>query len=205
MALVMHHVAVEAIMHRFTLLAPVAAAVLAAGCLGTVGYSAGVSSDGYGPDLVYAAPGVQVIADYDEPIFFSDSLYWRFDGVRWYRSSYYTGGWIYATPPAAVLRIDRPRNFVHYRPQGWVARRAQPQGPIARDHRVEAPRVERRPPTYAPPPPHAAPPPQRAAPPPHAAPPQHTAPPQRERPPASNDHRSAPKDHDRHERHQEPR
>jgi hypothetical protein len=91
MALAMHHVIVEANMHRFTLLAVVAAASLAAGCFGTVGYSAGVSSGGGGPDLVYAAPGVQVIADYNEPIFFSDSLYWRFDGVRWYRSSYYTG------------------------------------------------------------------------------------------------------------------
>ena len=174
-------------MHRFTLLAAIAAAALAAGCFGTVGYSAGVSSGGYGPDLVYAAPGVQVIANYDEPIFFSDSLYWRFDGVRWYRSSYYTGGWIYATPPTAVLRIDRPRNFVHYRPQGWVARRAQPQGPVARDHRAETPRVERR--RDAPPPPHA-------------------APPQRERPPASHDHdrRPSPKDDDdRHDRHPEPK
>jgi hypothetical protein len=137
---------VEAIMHRFTLLlAAIAAAALAAGCLGTVGYSASVSSQGYGPDLVYAAPGVQVIADYDEPIFFADSLYWRFDGVRWYRSSYHTGGWVYATPPAVVLRIGRPHDFVHYRPQGWVARRerAHPQAPV-RDHRVETPRVERK-------------------------------------------------------------
>jgi hypothetical protein len=203
MALAMHHVIVEANMHRFTLLAAVAAvaaARLAAGCFGTVGYSAGVSSGGGGPDLVYAAPGVQVIADYNEPIFFSDSLYWRFDGVRWYRSSHYIGGWVYATPPPAVGRIERPHDFVHYRPQGWVARRAPQQGPIARDHRGEAPRIERRPPTYGPPPSHAAPPP-RAAPPPHAAPPQH------DRPPVSNDrdHRAPPKDDDRHDRHQEPR
>jgi hypothetical protein len=178
-------------MHRFALLA---AATLAAGCFGTVGYSAGVSSGGSGPDLVYAAPGVQVIADYNEPIFFSDSLYWRFDGVRWYRSAYYTGGWVYATPPVAVRRIERPHDFVHYRPQGWVARRVPQQGPIARGHRGEAPRIERRPPPHAPPPSH-------AAPPPHAAPPQH------DRPPASNDrdHRAPPKDDDRHDRHQEPR
>lgn len=181
-------------MHRFTLLVAVAVAALAAGCFGTVGYSAGVSSEGYGPDLVYAAPGVQVIADYDEPIFFADSLYWRFDGVRWYRSSYYTGGWVYATPPAVVRRIDRPHDFVHYRPQGWVDRRAHQQGPITRDHRAETPRGERRQPSYAPPP-RAAPPSPRAA------------PPQGERPPASKDHdrRPPPKDDDRHDRHQEPR
>jgi hypothetical protein len=194
MALAMHHVVVEANMHRFTLLAAVAAATLAAGCFGTVGSSAGVSSEGYGPDLVYAAPGVQVIADYSEPIFFSDSLYWRFDGVRWYRSSYYTGGWVYATPPPAVRRIERPHDFVHYRPQGWVARRAPQQGSIARDHRGEAPRVERRPPTYAPSP-------TRAAPPPHAAPPE------RERPPVSKDHDRRPPANDdgQHDHHQEPR
>jgi hypothetical protein len=195
MALVMHHVAAEAIMHRFTLLAAVATAAFAAGCFGTVGYSASVSSEGDRPDLVYAAPGVQVIADYDEPIFFADSLYWRFDGVRWYRSSYYTGGWVYATPPAGVRRIDRPHDFVHYRPRGWVDRRAHQQGPIARDHRGETPRVERRQPAYAPPPPRAAPPPPRGA------------PPQRERPSASKDHdrRPSPKDDDQHDRHQEPR
>src|SRR4051812_32832547 len=44
----------------------VLAAVVAAG-----GCAATVASDGYGPDLVTVSPGVQVIADYDEPIFYS--------------------------------------------------------------------------------------------------------------------------------------
>lgn len=177
-------------MHRFTLLlAAIAAATLAAGCFGTASYSASVSSDSYGPDLVYAAPGVQVIADYDEPIFFADRLYWRFDGVRWYRSFSYTGGWVYATPPAVVLRIGRPHDFVHYRPQGWVDRRARarPQGPVARDHRAEPPRVERKQPNPAPPP--------------HAAPPRHDAPPASK----DRDHRPSPKDDDQHDGHPEGR
>jgi len=93
---------------------------LATGCAGT--YGATVTDDGYGPDLVYAAPGVQVIADYDEPIFYSDGLYWRYYGGTWYRSPYYTSGWVVAAPPPAIRRIDRPHAFVHYRPQGWVAR-----------------------------------------------------------------------------------
>jgi len=170
----MHHLAEEAIMHRFAILAAVAAAALAAGCYGTVGYSASGSRDGYRPDLVYAAPGVQVIADYDEPIFFADSLYWRFDGARWYRSGSYTGGWVYATPPAVVRGIQQPRNYVHYRPRGWVDRRSRPQGPIAREHRVQAPPVDRRQPRSVAP--------QREAPPPMRA-----APPQRDRPPAATD------------------
>ena len=90
------------------------AASLMSGCAATV------SADAYPPDLVYAAPGVQVIADYNEPIFYSDGFYWRYYGNTWYRSTYYTGGWVYAQPPVAVLRIDRPYAYRHYRPQGWV-------------------------------------------------------------------------------------
>jgi len=120
-------------MNRITLLSALTATALVSGCAGTVGYRASVSSQG--PDLVYAAPGVQVIADYDEPIFYSDSFYWRYDGGMWYRSRSYSNGWIvYATPPRAVLRIERPREYVHYRPQGWVARRDRP---VVRDHRDE--------------------------------------------------------------------
>jgi len=120
-------------MNRFTLAAVIFASAFASGCTGEVGYTTGVAGGGYGPDLVYAAPGVQVIADYDEPIFFVDGFYWRNDGSSWYRSSYYTGGWAYAPPPQAVLRIERPREYVHYRQQGYRAR-AQPT-PVVRDHR----------------------------------------------------------------------
>jgi len=98
-----------------------AAFLLGAGVLAT-GCTATVAADAYPPDMVYAAPGVQVIADYNEPIFYSDGFYWRYYGGTWYRSSYYTGGWVYAQPPVAVLRIDRPYAYAHYRPHGWVGR-----------------------------------------------------------------------------------
>ena len=107
-----------------TLLVAVLAAGTGAGC------TAAVVSDPYPPDLVYVSPGVQVIADYNEPIFYSDGLYWRYSSGNWYRSRYYTGGWAYARPPAAVLRIDRPYGYVRYRPSGWAAR---PQGLRASD------------------------------------------------------------------------
>jgi hypothetical protein len=99
----------------------VLATVLLAASMMT-GCAATVTADAYPPDLVYAAPGVQVIADYDEPIFFSDGFYWRFYGGAWYQSSYYTGGWVYARPPAAVLRINQPYAYAHYRPVGYVGR-----------------------------------------------------------------------------------
>ena len=169
-------------MHRFTLPALVLATAFATGCYADgVGYSATVSNAGYGVDLVYAAPGVQVIADYNEPIFYADGFYWRFSDNLWYRSTYYTGGWgYYATPPSAIVGIRRPHDYVHYRPQGWTPRRQQP---IVRDHRMERPivrdhREERRPP---PPPRHVAPPPSRPAPPP---------------PPPTRDHRDHRDRHD---------
>src|SRR5207302_384365 len=89
------------------------------------GCTATVAGDGYGPDLVSVGPGVSVIADYDEPIFYSDGFYWRNYGNTWYRSPRYTGGWVYAAPPPAVMRIDRPYAYRHYRPSGYAN---QPRG-----------------------------------------------------------------------------
>jgi len=117
------------------------------GCFGEVGYSAGytatpVASGDASVDLVAVSPGVQVVADYDEPVFFTDGFYWRnYDGY-WYRSNNYATGWsYYERPPEVVLRIDRPYTYAHYRPTGYVARnrpRYQP-APIVRDHRQPAP------------------------------------------------------------------
>jgi hypothetical protein len=152
------------------------AAALATGCAATV------ASDGYGPDLVTVSPGVQVIADYDEPIFYSDGFYWRFYGGGWYRSSYYTGGWVYARPPVAVMQINRPYTYAHYRPSGWRGHPrtaapvyAAPRPAPAAGWRGPPPAAARRSPIYtsprpvSPPPARVAPQPGRPAP--HSAPP----------------------------------
>ena len=149
-------------MSRFTL-SLLAAVALATGCVahgtGTVGYSASYTATS--PDLVYVSPGVQVIADYDEPIFYSDNFYWRHQGGVWYRSSYYDRGWVYARPPSAVISINDPYRYRRYRPAGYVRgggdarapyrqpayrdNRSQPvyrdnrQAPVVRDHRAPAP------------------------------------------------------------------
>jgi hypothetical protein len=127
---------------RYILPALVTAA-LATGCYGTThaSYGYGVTATTVAPDLVYVSPGVQVIADYDEPVFYADNFYWRESGGVWYRSRYHTHGWAYASPPRVVLSIDRPYAYRHYRPTGYVARdrrRAQPvyqPAPVVRDHR----------------------------------------------------------------------
>jgi len=123
-----------------TILPGMIAVALACGCAtGEVGYTASVNATVETPDLVEVSPGVQVIADYDEPIFFTDGFYWRFyDGV-WYRSSYYTGGWAFVdAPPVAIVQIGRPDVYRHYRPNGYVARHRPV--PV---HRVERPPVVR--------------------------------------------------------------
>jgi len=115
---------------RSIVAASLMAAALATGCAATV------ATDAYGPDLVTVSPGVQVIADYDEPIFYSDGFYWRYYGDTWYRSTYYTGGWVYARPPVAVLHINQPYAYRHYRPAGWVG---HPRGGYAGGPRYVAP------------------------------------------------------------------
>src|SRR5688572_9693636 len=96
-------------------------AALAIGCHahGRVGYTATYTATT--PDLVYIGPGVYVIADHDYPVFYSNNLYWRYDGGVWYRSRTYNSGWTVSYDvPVAVRRIDRPTAYVRYRASGRV-------------------------------------------------------------------------------------
>src|ERR1700733_14313928 len=101
--------------------------ILASGLLGSVAcYAEGPSpqyaNEDDNSDLVEVSPGVEVIANYDEPIFFADNFYWVNRGGVWYSSSWYRGGWARAErPPGAVVGIRNPNAYVHYRPQGYVA------------------------------------------------------------------------------------
>ncbi len=114
-------------------------------CTGEVQYnrnptpvvSASVTADA--PDLVEVAPGVQVVADYDEPVFYADGAYWRSSSDGWYRSDNYASGWVFAaSPPEAVVRIQSPNAFIHYRPAGYVARHREYRRPEPiREHRAE--------------------------------------------------------------------
>jgi hypothetical protein len=132
---------------RGTILSAVLAAAALSGCYATgdVGYRSayyGPTSSVYvsTPDLVTVSPGVQVVADYDEPVFYTDGFYWRYYNNGWYRSNYYASGWsYYDRPPVAVLRIERPYAYAHYRPAGYApapSRRYEPPAAIVRDHRA---------------------------------------------------------------------
>lgn len=72
-------------------------------------------------DLVEVSPGVEVIADWDEPIFFVDNVYWVNRGGMWYRSGWYGGGWVHAdVVPEGVRGIPHPETYAHYRPAGFA-------------------------------------------------------------------------------------
>jgi hypothetical protein len=104
-------------MKRLLLLALFAFGGLAAGCYSEepavgVSYGYGYSA----PEMDEVAPGVQVISDYDYPVFYSDGFYWRWDGGVWYRSGFYNRGWAVAyNVPVGVRGISRPEAYVHYR------------------------------------------------------------------------------------------
>ncbi len=139
---------------RLTLLSLILGSALT-GCLATgqadVSYGGGVAVST--PDLVEVSPGVQVVADYDDSVFYSDGYYWRNDGGSWYRSTYYSGGWgYYASPPSAIISINEPYRYRNYRPSGYQPRhqpyrqqepirdhRAPEGGAVVRDHREPEP------------------------------------------------------------------
>jgi hypothetical protein len=134
-------------MKRFLLPVMLLGALAVTGCYSeepAVGYSV---SYGYGaPTMAYVAPGVQVIADYDYPIFYSDGFYWRWDGGYWYRSPYYTGGWVTVRDvPYGIRSVQEPWRYSHYHAGGGVA--VTGRGPVIRDHRGYAP-AYRTAPTY---------------------------------------------------------
>lgn len=65
------------------------------------------------PPLVVVRPGVQVVADADEEVFFSAGWYWhRGDDGTWWRTRHHRGGWTVAPPravPVAVVRMPHGR------------------------------------------------------------------------------------------------
>ena len=85
------------------------------------------------PELVYVSPGVYVVAEQDEPVFYSDNYYWRYSGGVWYRSDRWGGGWVvYRSRPARFHASFRPHAYirVHARghARGHVRGRPAPRG-----------------------------------------------------------------------------
>jgi hypothetical protein len=91
------------------------------------------------PPLVAVEPGVEVVQDYDEEIFFVDGYYWvRRDG-RWYRARNYRDRWLYVEPryvAPALVRIP-PGQYRHWRGAAARTDRGQVAEPEERGGRVQ--------------------------------------------------------------------
>lgn len=88
-----------------------------AGCRGTdnVEYAGEVHVTS--PELVQIGPGIQVIADADEPIFFVGGDYWLYRDGNWFRSNDYRGGYArvdHERVPQELRDVDHPQRYAHY-------------------------------------------------------------------------------------------
>jgi hypothetical protein len=73
------------------------------------------------PRLVVVQPGVQVVEDLDEEVFFVDGWYWVRRDNFWYRARNPHAAWVYAEPrfiPPGLRRIP-PGQYRRYRHAEW--------------------------------------------------------------------------------------
>jgi hypothetical protein len=90
------------------------------------------------PALVEVSPGIQVVPEYEQEVFFVDGWYWHRAGRTWYRTRDHRGGWVVAhgrEVPRGLLRIP-PGRYRHYRAEGL--RMNEPRREIPPGHRGEA-------------------------------------------------------------------
>lgn len=69
-------------------------------------------------ELIEIEPGVQVVADADEPLFFADDAYWLYRDGMWMRSDDYRGGFTRVETsgvPQRLRAIERPQTYAQYR------------------------------------------------------------------------------------------
>jgi hypothetical protein len=70
------------------------------------------------PGLVVVSPGVQVVPEVDEEVFFTDGYYWVRRDEAWYRSRVHTGGWALVpvrTVPARLVKVP-PGHYRRWKP-----------------------------------------------------------------------------------------
>ena len=93
------------------------AAAALAGCAGgEAQYSGEVTVSS--PELVAIQPGVEVVADADEPLFYADGYYWLYRDGMWLRSDSYRNGFAridVQMVPDQLRRLPEPRHYAHFR------------------------------------------------------------------------------------------
>jgi hypothetical protein len=83
------------------------------------------------PQLVVVTPGIQVVPEVEEEVFFTDGYYWcRRDG-GWYRSRVVRGGWMAMPARAVPVRlVEIPRGKY----KRWKPAKAEKRHDEQRDH-----------------------------------------------------------------------
>jgi hypothetical protein len=69
------------------------------------------------PPLLVVEPGVQVVSDFDEEVFFVSGVYWLRRGPYWYRARSPRAAFIYVPGgrvPVTLARLPPPGHFRHY-------------------------------------------------------------------------------------------
>jgi hypothetical protein len=89
------------------------------------------------PQLVVVEPGIQVVRDADDEVFFVDNYYWHRRNGRWFRTRTHTGGWV------AVEERYVPGRVAHYAPGQYRHWRGEVRHEAPREVRHEAPREVR--------------------------------------------------------------
>jgi hypothetical protein len=72
------------------------------------------------PRLVVVSPGIQVVPEFHEEVFFSDGFYWVRRDQVWYHSRVHTGGWVVVPGgrvPPGLARIP-PGKYKKWKPAG---------------------------------------------------------------------------------------
>lgn len=69
------------------------------------------------PPLVVVSPGIQVVPDYGEEVFFVDGWYWLRRDAAWYRTRDHRGGWAvveHRHVPVTLVGLP-PGKYKHWR------------------------------------------------------------------------------------------
>ena len=104
------------------------------------------------PELIAVSPGVQVIADADEPIFYANNDYWLYRDGYWFRSNDYRRGYVrveFSYVPQQIRTIEQPQTYAHYRSHMGRDRAARTPDMRTRSQQPQAQPTQ--PPTYPPP------------------------------------------------------
>src|SRR5882672_7075808 len=80
------------------------------------------------PKLVVVEPGVQVVEDHDEEVFFTDGYYWHQRDGHWFRNHEHNGRWeLYDRGVPAPLLRYKPGAYRHFRHEVREERRDERQ------------------------------------------------------------------------------